>query len=282
LNDGGLEILQDCLYRSLHCRSPGFQVPAVDPVASRELLRSLSDANCGRGPWQAGWIVRATWTGAVEADNYGLRWWIPTDLFRPPVPEIGTSGYVRVPKEEQNLFGGFYMILGDADDHPDGQLVRVYWNLSSDGAVSFVRTATSAINAARLPFRLKVLKEPSAYNRTDAAVMYIPRDSYQLTAPLLLEIRHAVKDHLRSPVSAYAKRLAPGIGLAENPGPGVSFGEHRSRALAKALASHEIVRLQPRARRLSALIRQLCDTGFDPEAAYLNAGSHDSYEPLGV
>ena len=71
---------------------------------------------------------------------------------------------------------GFYMALSNAEFPSKGSrgLVRFYWHVNADGAVQLMRLATTALNEAGLPFRLKALSEPSGYTRCDAAVLSRP------------------------------------------------------------------------------------------------------------
>ena len=51
--------------------------------------------------------------------------------------------------------------------------MRLYWNLAYEVAVEFLSTATRLLNAAGLPFQVKVLSDPPEYVRADAGVIYI-------------------------------------------------------------------------------------------------------------
>jgi hypothetical protein len=242
LGAGAVERLGEVLYSALHCRlsvESWAASVAEDPAQSRAFIDRLSLANSGTGPWQGGWIIRsAEPDGTLIAERLGVRFRVPAGLLRSASPPtIGSSASVRVPKEYRHLLGGFFMALGDADDTmTDADTARVYWNVRASGAEALVESLTSGLNAAQVPFWLKLVDAPQKYQRTDAAVLYVKRELYREAEPVIARVHEALRDHMRDSVSAFALRLARGLAVAEDPGGGASFGQHRSRLLADALA----------------------------------------------
>ena len=285
LTADALTALADILYSALHCREPSDPSPIAgfsDWVGARDFASSLSTANQGRGSWESGWIIRGTENGSIIAERNGVRFWVRSDDVRAQGPLAdGVSASVRIPKEFRHLQPGFYFAVGDADH--DGNLpdaVRVYWHLRPAGAASFTALITGRFNRAGIPFRLKLVSDPMGYRRSDPAVLYLPRSSYATAAPLLVELAPEVRPFLRSPLSAYVKRLALGVGLAEDPNDGSSFGQHRSRLIAAALVSPASACAASVGDRLDAVAGALRAQGFDPFALHLNPGSRDEYEPF--
>src|SRR5207249_725135 len=150
---------------------------------------------------------------------------------------IGTSAAVRLPKELLNFSPGFYMALGDEPLPSQEQeaLVRLYWHLVSEAAPLLIEHMTARLNRAHISFRLKVVNEPGRYTRCDAGVLYVARRHYDEVAALTFEVYERLSDELRPQVPAFTKQLAPGLGLAEEPGDGESFGMHRCRLLADGI-----------------------------------------------
>ncbi|MBI4503025.1 MAG: hypothetical protein HY700_17945 [Gemmatimonadetes bacterium] len=182
-------------------------------------------------------------------------------------------------KEYRGLFPGYYMALGDFDDDdPARPLVRIYWNISEDGGEPLVSCVTRSFNESRIPFRLKVLKVPHAYGRTDAAVLYCPRDVFAASAGLLAQAWEAVRSYMAAPVSAFAKRLAPGLGLAEDPGNGGSFGHHVSGMLAEALCRST----RGKKAVVEIALRYLQEMGLNPAYPYLRPESSDRYDAIAL
>ena len=276
--------LADALYLTLHCRRDSGVVGYRDPVGAREFARQLSQANDGLGPWQPGWVVRAIENdGRIVAEQYGVRFWLPSDQFRsvgsPAAP--GTVGSVRLPSEFQELAGSFYMVLGNADDETEQvPQVRVYWHVTAAGAADLTRRLTRRLNEAEIPFRFKVVNDPTQFQRTDAAVLYLARERYAVARPAIAATYADVVTRLRAPVSAYVRRLAPGLGLAEDPDDGSSLGQHRSWILAAALASAEAAGAANRLARDEVLLDAVRSAELDPIAFHLAPGSADRYDGI--
>ena len=271
--------LAEAIYESLHCRVP--PEAAVDGgytnwVGARDFADRLSAANSGSGTWQGGWTARGVEAdGRIVAERHGVRFWVPPGEYRPQ-PEA-----VRIPKEYFELASGFYLAHGDADDTRDsGNGIRVYWHVAPTGAERLMELMTRRLNRAGIGFQLKVLSEPLRYHRTDPAVLYLHRGDYPRALPILRLVYPDIERRLRSRVSLLVKRLAPGVGLAEDPGDGSSFGEHRGRLLAGILADPEWSALDSTDARLAFVSSRLARDGYDRERIYLSPGSSDDFAPL--
>jgi hypothetical protein len=280
-----LHTLQSQLYSDFYC--PGAATPARDaprgapPPRFTPFVQALSAANAGHGSREPGWLVRAVEDGQVVVERDGLRVWVRREEVSAPKGGLvpGAALRVRLPKELLNLFPGFYMVLGDEGLSPDAdqQLVRFYWNLSTEGAARLVRAATARLNRARLPFRLKVVNEPERYTRCDAGVLYVRRADYSTVARLVQAIYREVVGQLKPATPAFTKPLAPGLGLAEDPGRGESFGTHRCKLLADAIIrAHELDR-QSVDDRLALVTARFAEAGISLEAPFLDPGSADVY-----
>ena len=69
-----------------------------------------------------------------------------------------------------------------------------------------------------MPFRLKLPSQTSYYNRLDAAVLYVNKRLYQMTAIVADEIYEQVQNLLWPGAPMFTKPLRPGLALAEDPG----------------------------------------------------------------
>jgi hypothetical protein len=183
---------------------------------------------------------------------------------------------LRFPKSLPDISPGFYMAAGDTDMR-SRETVRLYWHVTPEGAVALIHRATSTLNAAGVPFRLKAVDDPVRYTRCDAAVLYIPADRYDAAAPLLSGVYAHVQGYMRSRVPAFTRALAPGLGLAEDPGDGDSFGLHRCRLLADALVTAHEHGAHSVEDRAAAVFERFAAEGLDPDRPYLNPGSPDRY-----
>ncbi|MFL6255343.1 MAG: T3SS effector HopA1 family protein, partial [Pyrinomonadaceae bacterium] len=168
---------------------------------------------------------------------------------------------------------------GDQDEARDAAdpLVRFYWNLTAAAAVEYVALVTGRFNHEGVPFRTKVMADPSSYVRADGGVLYLERRHFPAARRLILEIHEAIEGRLRPGVPMFTKRLAAGLGMAEDPGSQMSFGQSRCRIAARSLclsAARGLSRLEERLDALAAAFRA---EGLDPGAPFLERGSVDFY-----
>src|SRR5262249_11841943 len=211
-----------------------------DDAARRDLEHALSLANCGRGTWEPGWeVVRPDDRGRVAVKKDGLTVYALPEEFRAGgTAAAGLKGRLKIGKELR-VAPGFYFALGDADEDPhapDGPpIVRVYFHVAAAGAVRLLEQVTRVLNAAAVPFRYKTLTDPRGYVRADAAVLYLGLRHYRRVEREIAEIHRSMRRHLRRSVPRFTRALAPGLGVAEDPRTGESFGQHRCRLVALGL-----------------------------------------------
>jgi hypothetical protein len=115
------------------------------------------------------------------------------------------------------------------------------------------------------------------FNRTDSAVLFLNKRFYRIVAELLVDIYEEIKDSLGAETPLFSKQVAPGIGLAEDPNNGESFGMNRCRILAEGIWNGYTKGLQTLEARLDEVARQFGFYGIALESPYLNAGAIDQY-----
>ena len=150
-----------------------------------------------------------------------------------------------------------------------------YWHLKRDMVVQFIATATSQLNAAKVPFHIKVLSDPNGYHRADAGVLYVHRRFGVQVGVIVGEIYEEVRQGLRPLVPLFAKRLADGLGLADDPGGNRSFGQQRCQLVAQATWDSFIQGELSREARTGGLIAAFLRDGLDPLRPHLGPGSED-------
>lgn len=278
--------LRSQLYADFYCQ--GFATPPRQETkhsaatGMTAFVEALSAANSGSGYWEGGWEVRTIVDGKAVVRKESLELWTrPEDRLIPEGAVIsqGTHLSVRLPKEFLSLSPGFYMVSSDEPLNREASqtLVRMYWNLTAEGAVPFVRNATSLLNGARVPFRLKVINDPARFNRCDAAVVYVPKSSFKAAAEIMARVYPEVEISMRQVIPALTKPLAPGVGLAEDPGQGESFGLHRCQLLAEGMAlAHERGKRSVK-ERLQVVTERFAEDGISLQTPFLNPGSADDY-----
>ena len=277
-----VEALQHELYRSFYTQ--GRPVPETPdrpaPVRpDRDFAAALSAANAGAGGWQPGWRVQA-WeeeTAIVARDGIAVRARTADCRTGGRVPAPGTPVSVRRPKELDAAAPGFYIALGDRQPGP-GQEVRAYFHLTAAGAAPLVAACTGVLNAAAIPFVLKVVDRPGGFTRCDAAVLYLQRGGFGSARRSLASVAAACAAHLRPGVPAFTKALAGGIAVAEHePELGASFGTSRCRIVAEAVVRAREQGAVGLVERLEAVARRFADHGLDVDRPYLAAGSSTRY-----
>jgi HopA1 effector protein family len=282
---GLLAQLEKVLYSRLYTRSRPLTSVPIDS-AQREFVGRLSAANVGRGTFEPGWTVKGREPdGSIAVEKDGLTVWaLPTEFQAVDHSiEPGTTGMVRIGKEQRQLNPGLYFAFGDTlfGFEASAPLVRVYWHVSAAGAPPLVRAITLELNGLGVPFRFKTLSEPRLYSRADAAVVYMLKKDYARARPGLARAYHLVAPWLRSEVPLMTKAIGAGVGLAEDPGGAmVSFGQHRCAIVAESLwRSFEAGRTTP-AGRVADMAQLFAEKGFDVERLYLQPDSADEYRSL--
>ena len=243
----------------------------------------LSAANSGGGCWEGAWHVISASPTEVIVRRGGLAIWVrPEDCRAPAGGTVcqGSQVALRLPKEMLGVSPGYYMCLGDsgADSAQSEASVRIYWNLTSAGAEPFVRKVTRTLNGAQLPFKMKVLTDPTRFDRCDSAVVYLPKNTFKEAAGFLDEVRREISHHLKPETPVFTKRLAPGIGLAEDPARSESFGQHRCRLLADGMVRAHEQRARSLEQRWRVVNECFESHGHSLTTPYLNPGSFDIYD----
>jgi hypothetical protein len=277
--------LADALYEQFHCRIDTAEARPLPVEAGqlsvRDFARNLADANTGTGSWQHGWLYRGDdEDGRVIAESMGVRFWCAPNEVRgvDDTTAPGSGIEVRIPSEYRELVPGFFMITGDADDDMDrAATVRIYWNVTATGAALLVRELSLVLNRAEIPFRFKTQADPSHFSRADAGVLYLRCALFERTAPLVASVARKLAPYLNPDTSALVKQVAPGLGIAEDPGDGSSFGQHRCRIIAEVVLSPSFAGAATVAARRAALLSGLRAARLDPDALHLNPGSTTDY-----
>src|SRR5205823_2332289 len=182
-------------------------------------------------------------------------------------------------RESRTEQPGFYIVAGETA-HPEGsdsRMTRIYWHIAEEGAVPLTSAVTTLLNRFEVPFRFKTLSYSGAYSRADAGVLFFPTRYHQIVAKLLPRIRAEVKDHLRAATPLLTHKLADGVGLAEDPANGESFGMHRTRMLAQAIWDAYARGMQSEEARLQELAIQFQRHGLSLDRPHLRAASADIY-----
>lgn len=276
--------LERDLYAAMYCRPRASSGAVSDMLAMRDFTNALSAANTGSGAWEAGWQISAIEEdGSVVVARNGISFWCAPDNVRTSTQTltVGAPCQVRVGKELRQLVPGFYMAIGNGSpkNRQDvlGPQVRVYWNLTAQSAVQYIHLMTAQLNALSLPFRTKVLVDPNTYTRADAGVLYIERRDFARAQPAIQAVYRALQGGLHADTPMFTKRLGDGLGLAEDPGATMSFGQSRCKLAAQALWLCYTGGGHSAEARQAALAQVFSQAGLDPLRPFLEVRSSDIY-----
>jgi hypothetical protein len=257
-----------------------------------EFYDRLHKSNSGEGYFDPGWsVLRQESDGSLAVTKGGLTLHIEREQHLQPVEQsaaVGDSVAIRMPK---NLVqNGFYMAVSnsgpDNRSNPDAhrEIVRVYFNLSPEGAVAVMESLTQQLNEIRIPFTFKVLYNPSDYGRYDSGVLYFEKSNYQAVRQVLKSVYAENQLHFRTEVPLFTKLLAPGLALAEEPdckfAAVESFGMNRCQIVANGLLSARQNGDESPDNRMASIREHFSLLGIDWQRSYLNANSEDIYTPL--
>jgi HopA1 effector protein family len=262
--------------------------PSGPAMLDTELTASLARANAGVERWEGGWAVEAvTPDGALRVrKEHRVRRAAAGEyaLHRGPGlgASLGETVSLHVLPQSEWLQPGYYHVLGDtlSSDDEHAELVRLYFAIRASGAAALLRLVAERLNRYLVPFRGKWPTSRAAYQRLDAAVLYVARRDYDFVAELLADAPSLLAEHLSDDVPLCSKRLARGVGLAEEPLTGESFGLHRCRLIAEAVVCARLRGVQSVDAGWSALCEHFAERGHSVVQPWLNPGSSDTYAEL--
>lgn len=278
--------LQNTFYQECYCRrfSPGAQSQAAAPFsADPGFITQLAQANASVSRWDAGWQVRRTEnTGQIWAEKGGVvRILQPGEYMnfngQGTLLKKGDSVSYHALRESTAVQPGLYFAFGESvmgSDHMD--VIRLYWNIDGDGALKLMRAVTRTLNRFQVPFQFKCSIYRQGFERRDAAVLYVHKRFYEIVRELSQAWSHECATHLRDDVPLFTLPVSQGVGVAEDPGTGESFGMNRCRHVAEAVWTACGSGI-PRHEYMREVKQHFHKHGLDPGRPYLNPGSVDYY-----
>jgi hypothetical protein len=252
----------------------------------------LHGSNSGQGYFDPSWsVLREESDGSLAVTKGGLRLHIQRDKHLQPTQQaavVGDTVAILMPKNR--VQNGFYMAVSNVgfsriEDSKSQQVtVRIYFNLTPDGAVAVMGILTQRLNEVAIPFCFKVLYNPKDYQRYDSGVLYFDKRDYEAVGRVLKVIYAEHQSHFKPEVPLFTMQLAPGLGLAEEPdqkfGDQESFGMNRCQIVANGLLEAWQQGDASSEGRMKAIFEQFSIVGIDLQCVYLNANSEDIYAAL--
>jgi hypothetical protein len=254
----------------------------------------LHNSNRGEGYFDLGWrVVKQNDDGSLAATKDNLTLHLERERHLPAEQQsaaVGDVVAIRLPRNR--VQNGFYMavsnagVLNRSHSDADSQTVRIYFNLSPEGALAVMSAITGTLNEIRIPFLFKALYNPSEYERYDSAVLYFDKSKYEEVRQVLQIIYAENESHFRAEVPLFTKLLAPGLALAEEPNHRFSsqesFGTHRCQIVANGLLEAWQNGDDSPENRMASILQNFSLLGIDLKHTYLNANSEDIYTTLEI
>jgi hypothetical protein len=246
----------------------------------------LHNHNTGIGYWSQNWlVVNEEADGSLAVHKNGLTLHIERDLYLSSIDKSATVGNLVAIKMPKNLVqNGFYMAVSNLGNQDHQDIVRIYFNLSPEGAVSVMENLTRELNHIPVAFSFKALYNPDEYRRYDSAVLYFNKHEYQAVYPVLKKVYLENQGSFSPQVPLFTKLLAPGLGCAEEPdnkfGEQESFGTNRCQIIANGLITAWQAGNNTPESRMTAIFEQFALHKIKLQYPYLNTHSEDIYTPL--
>lgn len=284
-----IDILKDFIYRTFHCKyyNPNANKLRYERYKTSDFVNELSYNNYGKGMWEYGWrVLRIENNKILMIHKDHLTLWTRKQYFKTKGYKMknGVIGYASMPNEFRYLLPGFYTANGNRsirNDRKKGDiLVRIYWNISALGAQKLVRNISIKLNNLNIPFQLKVSSVLSEYPRADACVLYINKKYYTKSIMKIRNIYSSISQHCLSFTPMMAKKIAPGLSLAEDPDNDESFGMHRSKLLAGALLEMYDKNIDSNEELILGIKNYFSNQRLDLCKPYLQPASIDIYKQV--
>ncbi len=187
---------------------------------------------------------------------------------------------VRLPAHRPGLSPGYFLADGSRGRGGRGPALRVYVHTGDpDEALRTWGKVVRALEEAAVPYRAKVLSSRRLFPRRDGLVVYLGPAAWHAAPAVVAAAAPPSRPSARHPrTSAFARTVAPGVALAWEPEDarpghrGMSFGQHRSAAVADAAIAH--AREKSAARTVHEHVReQMRAANIAPDACYRNLNS---------
>ena len=175
---------------------------------------------------------------------------------------ILTDGVAMVDRHDVIGRDGWWRTWGDGwrPTHSRQHCVRIVMTPLPDALPEFVSTVTTALIDDPAPWMLACATDVRRLRRSGGAVLHVA-DPAIVTGALI----ESLAPTLRATRPPLCLPLAPGLGLAEYPDNGMSFGEHRCHLIALALRTRGARRAP-----LQAIAEVFASHGIDPRAPHLS------------
>jgi hypothetical protein len=209
-----------------------------------DLVAVLRAAHAANERWEQGWTVERVGPGGmVEVARAGERRVLYRSDYvatiRPGLlPRVGDEVIATARRDRVDPDRAWWRTCSPtwSDALPPSGLLRLYWNVEIGHLPALVRRLSALLDGLDGPWMFKCAADPAVHTRADATVLYLRREEVLSLATDLEAIRSGLGPHMRAEIPPFTLAVGPGLAVAEDPGTGESFGEHRCRLIAEAVA----------------------------------------------
>lgn len=274
--------IQGTLYNECYVKRFPRRTPAEDAAAQPDpgFAQALSGNNLTQNRWDLNWRIYALGANGQLYLQKGefQRSAMPGEYISQGAPlQPGAQVDLWIRRESFQAQPGFYFVYSETptDSWDEFELVRYYFHAPARSAPALLRYWTTELNRLRVPFRLKTLTEPSHYTRADAMVLYFARRYHPQAARVALRMPREVAETLRPEAPLFTRTLRPGVGIAEDPNTGESFGMNRCRLVAEGVLDAWATGLQTVDARLRAIEARFRAAQLNLDRPHLSPGSSE-------
>jgi len=286
-----LEALTSIIYSRYYAVNPLTAPRHYNPndpafiAQTNEFVKYLSVNNLTTARTDAGWTVEAVLTnGQVRAYKNGSSLVLEYNQYEATHPSTQlTPGAIvtrKILKESTELQPVFYYAFSDAHFLHTPKIMRFYWNINPNSSASLLKEISYHLNEYRVPYLFKCLNNPAYYDRRDSAVLYVTKQYHAIINKLLPVIYERNATAMVDDIPLFSLKLATGLGYADSPVSGDSFGMHRSRIIARgiiAAAQKNTFNNEDNMKEISA---QFAKEHIDPSAPYIVKDSKKVITPF--
>jgi hypothetical protein len=278
--------LGDLLYATWYAQE-GNNSAGVPAGFPSDLVAVLRAAHAAGRRWEAGWIVRQVGpSGMVAVVNAGEhRILYRSDYLDPArpglLPRIGDAVLATRRRDQVDPDGSWWRTRSQSwsDATPPPDLIRLYWNVALEALPRLVGLLTELLDRFDEPWMLKCAVDVAIHRRADSVVLYMQRELVEHLADEINDVRTRLESSALASMPPFALAVGVGLAVAEDPGTGESFGQHRCRLVAEAVAD---AARAPAANDLEALtaavVARFRAEGIDPARPHARGAARLPWE----
>lgn len=228
--------------------------------------------------WLEGWtVLEAGPRGACVAARRGqareLRCGEYANVSRPGVPVMPGDGVAVTACADWTDWQAGFWTTRSAAGEPASPLVRLYWSVSEQRIGAVLRRVAGALDDRQVRYSMKCPARSADFARVDSLVVYLERPAWNAIRATVIAAARQSRADLRPSSPPLTRPVAPGVSLADDPGPSESFGQSRCRALAAGV--RDLLDAAPRtdADSVAVLSAALRRAGIDPARPWICRGT---------